>query len=141
MLGNEDCPDSFQFEAMADSNSASGETMQNVNDRSIDLTTTLEDEINDILQPENESSGKKSNDRSTPAKRQKRDNTCKEDFLSIAKTQADAMLILANAQKDVANAMVKISENFTFLGGILSAQKRIENGISRIEQCLNGIGN
>ncbi|XP_075169703.1 uncharacterized protein LOC142241763 [Haematobia irritans] len=71
-----------------------------------------------------------------PPKRSKLEVDVKDDFLQIAKRQADAMLMLANAQKDTAKALLKISDGIALLGEIVTTQKRIENKLSELEKSI-----
>ncbi|XP_073828524.1 uncharacterized protein [Musca autumnalis] len=135
MMGNEECPDSLEIEVAKDLNALlNDDTVQD--DRDIFEVEALGDEIE--VSP-SQNAPKHSTDRISNVKRLKKDNN-KEEFLKIAKTQADALLILANAQKETAQAMVKISENFAFLGEILASQNRIENCVTKIERRLRDIG-
>ncbi|XP_037808818.1 uncharacterized protein LOC119601750 [Lucilia sericata] len=129
MMGNESVPDSFDTTVLNEEITITGQEEN--------FTETVEFEceasISEVPTTSNCGNGNKSE---IPKKRQKRECSIKEEFLQIAKTQADAMMNLANAQKETAKALNKISDSFVVLNEILASYKRMKIVLSNIEESV-----
>ncbi|XP_073821429.1 uncharacterized protein [Musca autumnalis] len=101
MMGNESCPDSLEIEIANDLNAFLDDTTKTpeeevgmcaVEIEALDEDFEMPDSYN-AAKPSKPSKVAKTMEKTTPLKRQKKDNGNREEFLNIAKTQADAMLL------------------------------------------------